>query len=218
MMELIGARPGELALDLGCGGGHAAFRLAPLAAHVIACDLSADMLGVATREAARRGLGNLTACRARAETLPFADHCFDVAVSRFSAHHWRDFAAGLAEVRRVLKPGGLAVFMDVVSPGPALPDTWLQTLELLRDPSHVRDHSLDEWRESLGRAGFEPAPADTFRLRLEFDDWTGRMGVPADRALAIRSLQKQACAEVADHFAFGEDGSFTVDTMLIAAR
>jgi len=51
----------------------------------------------------------------------------------------------LREARRVLKPGGRAVFMDAISPGPALLDTYLQAVELLRDPSHLRDYSLAEW-------------------------------------------------------------------------
>src|SRR5215470_6315058 len=61
-----------------------------------------------------------------AEHLPFPDASFDRVLSRYSAHHWRDFEAGLREAARVLKPGGIAGFVDTVSPGAPLLDTYLQ--------------------------------------------------------------------------------------------
>ncbi len=218
MARLIGQRPGAIALDVGCGGGHAAYRLAPLVGKVVACDLSAPMLDVVAREAARRGYQNVVTECATAESLPFPDASFDVVVTRYSAHHWHDVPAGLAQMRRVLKPGGMAVFMDVISPGVALTDTWLQSLELLRDPSHVRDASLAEWQGALAAAGFKPGLAHSYRLRLEFASWIERMKTPAAQVQAIRALQQRAGAEVSDYFEFEADGSFTVDTMLVAAR
>ncbi|MFP3499002.1 ribonuclease E/G, partial [Pseudomonas sp. SIMBA_059] len=52
---------------------------------------------------------------------------------------YEDLGLALREVRRVLKPGGVAAFIDVMSPGSPLLDTYLQTVEVLRDTSHVRD-------------------------------------------------------------------------------
>ncbi|HEY4319359.1 MAG TPA: class I SAM-dependent methyltransferase [Herbaspirillum sp.] len=217
MAELVGPRPDAIALDMGCGGGHAAFRLAPLVGKVVAYDLSEQMLAVVAAEAGRRGLHNLVTKAGAAETLACPDHAFDIAVTRYSTHHWRDAAAGLAQMRRVLKPGGQAIFMDVVSPGVPLLDTWLQGMELLRDPSHVRNASLAQWCAFLSAAGFAVGRVRTFRLRLEFASWVERMETPASHVAAIRSLQQRAAAEVVDYFAIEEDGSFTVDTMLIEA-
>ena len=169
---------GGVALDLGCGGGHVAYRVAPHMARVVATDLSPRMLAAVTAEAARRGLGNIETCEAVAEALPFDDQSFDLALCRFSAHHWRDLDAGLAEARRVTKTGGYGVFVDVVAPADPLLDTHLQAVELLRDPSHVRDYRLDEWLAALGRAGFEATGVATHRLPMVFDDWTARMATP----------------------------------------
>jgi SAM-dependent methyltransferase len=171
MVQLLGPRPGARALDLGCGGGHAAFRLAPLVEQVVACDLSEAMLAVVAREAERRNLANLSTQLGAAETLPCPPASFDLVVSRYSAHHWRDLPAGLAQVRRVLKPDGTAVFMDVVAPESPLLDTWLQSLELLRDPSHVRNRSLAQWRTLLTAAGFIPGEPATFRPRVANRTW-----------------------------------------------
>ncbi|GAA4778074.1 class I SAM-dependent methyltransferase [Stakelama sediminis] len=205
------------ALDLGCGGGHVAYAMAPHAEEVTATDLSPEMLAVVETEAARRGLSNIRTICAPAEALPFADASFDMVACRFSAHHWHDVPAGLNEARRVLRPGGQAIFADVIAPPPAAADTHLQAVELLRDPSHVRDYSEAEWSAMLERAGFVTGAVGKGRLRMEFRDWTARMRTSEDRAAAIRILQNLASSDVSSHFAIEEDGSFTIDTIVIEA-
>ena len=205
------------ALDMGCGGGHVSFRVAPHVGEVVAYDLSHDMLGAVAAAAAERGLGNVVTQQGMVEKLPFPAASFDFVFSRFSAHHWHDFAAALAEARRVLKPSGRAVFMDAYSPGPALLDSFLQTVEMLRDPSHVRDYSRSEWEQALQRAGFKPGKFVPWRLRMDFPVWIARMNTPAVRADAIRSLESEMPVEVARHFAIESDGSFMLDTMSLEA-
>ena len=118
----------------------------------------------------------------------------------------------------MLKPGGRAIFMDVFSPGSAMLDTWLQTLETLRDPSHVRNYRLSEWQTLLEQAGFRTTHTSCFRIRMEFSPWVTRMHTPQTQVLAIRSLQGGAPTEVRGHFEFQEDGTFTIDSMLISAN
>ncbi|WP_016683933.1 class I SAM-dependent methyltransferase, partial [Yersinia pestis] len=62
-------------------------------------------------------LTNIEIQQGLAESLPFADQSFDIVISRYSAHHWHDVGKALREVKRVLRPGGKVIFMDVVSPG-----------------------------------------------------------------------------------------------------
>src|ERR1700749_2920904 len=119
-------------LDLGCGGGHVAFNVAPHVREVVAYDLSAEMLAVVAGAAKERGLTNLKTQQGVVESLPFADASFDLVLSRYSTHHWRDFDAGLREGARVLKPGGIAGFADSVAPPTPLLDTFYQTIEILR--------------------------------------------------------------------------------------
>ncbi|GLS04428.1 S-adenosyl-L-methionine-dependent methyltransferase Phc [Chitiniphilus shinanonensis] len=218
MAERVASRPDAIVLDMGCGGGHVSFRLAPAVAKVVAYDLSARMLETVAAEAQRRGLDNIVTKQGAAEALPCPDEAFDVIATRYSAHHWRDLPAGLKQMHRALKPGGLGLFMDVVSPGQPLLDTWLQSLELLRDPSHVRDASVETWRHELNKAGFIVDEVVPFRLRLEFRSWIERMQTPAAHTAAIRSLQNMAASEVVEHFGIEADGSFTVDTALLIAH
>ena len=211
------ATPAERLLDLGCGGGHVSFHAAPHAGAVVAYDLSDDMLAAVAQEALARGLTNLATRQGAVERLPFPEGAFDVVASRFSAHHWHDFAVGLKEARRVLAPGGRAFFTDSISPGPALLDTYLQTVEMLRDPSHVRSYALAEWSQAVGEAGFRPTAVTLRRLRLEFTSWVTRMATPEAHVAAIRSLQGRMSSEVTRHFDIQPDGSFLLDTMMIEA-
>lgn len=206
------------ALDLGCGGGHVAYRLASHASRVTACDLSPAMLAAVRETAAERGLENIRTERAAAERLPFADGAFDFVATRFSAHHWRDLARGLAETRRVACAGAAAVFIDAVASSSPLFDTHLQAVELLRDHSHVRDYSIAEWTEAVARAGFEVEAVARRRIRIDFADWVARMRTPAHLAEAIRVLQAKASTEVRGYFDIESDGSFQLDVMVLEAR
>ena len=211
---VAGAKTARL-LDLGCGAGHVAFAVAPSVAEVVAYDLSADMLAVVAESATARGLGNIITQQGGVERLPFGDASFDVVMSRFSAHHWRSFPAGLAEARRVLKPGGRAAFVDCVAPCSAISDSFLQAIELLRDTSHVRDYSAAEWTACLDRAGFALKGCRTWRLRMDFAVWTSRMSTPDDNIRAIRALQVAASSETRAHFAIEADGSFLLDILML---
>ncbi len=205
-------------LDLGCGGGHVSYRAAPLVAEVVACDVTAAMLEVVARTAAERGLSNIVTQQAAAEDLPFADGSFDIVLSRFTTHHWRDMEAGLRQARRVLKPGGRAVFIDVTAPPDRVLDTHLQAVELLRDVSHVRNYALAEWVAALSRCGFALEGIATHQLRMDFPVWVARTQTAPEHVVAIRSLQVGAPAVVRAHFAIAEDGSFDIEVATMVTR
>jgi ubiquinone/menaquinone biosynthesis C-methylase UbiE len=214
---IAGREKPDRAIDLGSGGGHVAYRLARHARQVTAVDLSAAMTDAVQETARRRGLPNIETCTAPAERMPFDAAAFDLLGCRFSAHHWRDFEGGLREARRILKPGATAIFIDVMAPGHAAFDTHLQAVEMLRDPSHVRDYTAAEWAAALDRAGFRVRNFQTRRLRMDYPTWVDRMRTPETHRVALRSLQQSVSAETATYFAIEADGSFTLDTLQIEA-
>jgi ubiquinone/menaquinone biosynthesis C-methylase UbiE len=213
----LAAFPQARLLDMGCGAGHASFIAAGRVKEVVAYDLSGQMLEVVSDAARSRGMANLITRQGYAEALPFADESFDVVISRYSAHHWHDVGKALREVRRVLKPGGVVIFMDVMSPGHPVLDIWLQTVEALRDTSHVRNYSSGEWLSLFNEAGLISQNLLCDRLVLEFSSWIARMRTPAVLAEAIRAYQQSASDEVQRYFELQDDGSFTSDIVMLEA-
>ncbi|SAL16395.1 type 11 methyltransferase [Caballeronia peredens] len=204
-------------LDMGCGAGHASFAIAPHVREVVAYDIAPQMLATVQAAAKERGLTTVRTQQGAAETLPFADASFNWAVSRMSAHHWRDVPAALGEVRRVLKPGGRLRFIDIAGTDDPLFDTHIQAIELLRDASHIRDYRACEWIAMLDAAGFDAQITERWRIPLEFDVWVARMRTPPERVMAIRSMWQNAPDEVRQYFGVTDDGSFELDAMLIEA-
>ncbi|MCE0815012.1 class I SAM-dependent methyltransferase [Buttiauxella sp. S04-F03] len=221
-LECLSARladfPDARLLDMGCGAGHASFIAAAQVKEVIAYDLSEQMLSVVNGAAKTRGIFNIMTQQGYAEVLPFDDGSFDVVISRYSAHHWHDVGKALREVKRVLKPGGVVIFMDVMSPGHPVLDIWLQTVEALRDTSHVRNYSSGEWLSLFNDAGLVSQNLLCDRLNLEFTSWIARMRTPEALADAIRIYQQSASDEVQHYFELQGDGSFTSDIIMVEAK
>jgi len=215
--ERLAAFPQAHVLDLGCGAGHASFVAAQNVAKVTAYDLSSQMLEVVSHAAKDKGLANVATQQGYAEYLPFTDESFDIVISRYSAHHWHDVGQALRDVRRVLKPGGIFIIMDIMSPGNPVRDVWLQTVEALRDTSHVHNYSSGEWFSMITDAGLIARSLVTDRLPLEFTSWIARMRTPEALSQAIRLYQESASADVRAYFELQDDGSFTSDTILAEA-
>ena len=215
MLGAVALRGDEAVLDAGTGTGHTALAFAPRAGHVVAVDLSEPMLEQGRRLAAERGIANVAFARGDVERLAFPDASFDLVTSRFAAHHVPRPRAAAAELARVLKPGGTVLLADVVSPGDPATDTFLNAIELLRDPSHVRDHSVLEWRGILNDAGFVVDEVGTWPLRLEFASWVTRMGTPEPSVAQIRSLLDAAPTEVRTALAVEADHSFSVPVVVL---
>lgn len=205
-------------LDVGSGAGHLSFALAPAFSRVVALDPSPGMLATVAQAAAARGLTQVQAQRGSAESLPFADSTFDLVASRFSAHHWRFLETGLREMARVLRPQGYLLMIDTVGHEDCLVDTHLQAIELLRDPSHVRNRSISEWQTLIEAGGFLDIQQWQWPLRLEFASWVERMRPPPGHVAVIRELQQGAAREVKDALAFEADGSFRIQVGSFWAR
>ncbi len=111
--------PGNSALDVCCGTGDLAFELArrvgPQGA-VVGCDFSEPMLEHARRKAAERGLGQVRFEWADALELPYPDGAFDAVTVGFGARNLADLQRGLAELARVLRPGGRLVILEITQP------------------------------------------------------------------------------------------------------
>jgi ubiquinone/menaquinone biosynthesis C-methylase UbiE len=150
--------------------------------------------------------------------LPFPDASFDLVVTRYSAHHWMDALGAVHEAARVLKPGGTLVVIDVLAPENPLMDTVLQTVEILRDLSHVRDYRESEWRGMFETANFASPRVHRWRLQMEFGSWVARIRTPPARIEALKVVLDELPSEAREYFAVSRDRSFAVDSGWLEAR
>jgi ubiquinone/menaquinone biosynthesis C-methylase UbiE len=154
------------------------------------------MLDQSARLAAQRGLANVSFVHGVAEALPFPDASFDVVTSRLCAHHYADPARATREASRVLRPGGRYLQVDSVALEEPVQDTYFNALEVLRDPSHVRNARVSQWLATFAAADLAPTLVTQWKLRIEFEPWLARIGTARSLAEGIRSLMDAAPREV----------------------
>jgi SAM-dependent methyltransferase len=220
MLEAADLRGDERALDVGSGAGHTALAFAPLVAEVVALDLTQEMLAQARALAAERGLANLRFEIGDAMGLPYETGSFDLVTCRVCAHHFADPCAATREVARVLRAGGRLLLVDSVSPEDPAQDSFLNCIELLRDPSHVRNHSVSQWCAMLADAGLVPEWLETWGVPLDFDEWVERANTPEARRAQLRALFQGAPDGIRKAFALrtGERRGFDIPIALLRAR
>jgi SAM-dependent methyltransferase len=113
LVEYAQPRPGMQVLDLASGTGEPAITLASRigpTGHVVALDLSVDLLAIAAERARQRGFTNVSTQQGDAQSLPFPDKRFDLGTCRFGVMFFSDVECALRQLHRVLKPGARACF------------------------------------------------------------------------------------------------------------
>ena len=154
------------ALDVATGGGHVARRLREVGLDVVTSDPAP-------------GMQPDVVCRG--EDLPFADRSFDVVACRVAAHHFENVRAAVAEMARV--SAGLVLVSDNLFVSEAGEEA-----DRLRDPTHVRNYSEEEWRVFFADAGLEVEDAVRMVHSVAFEPWLERTGCRAEEADRVRAL------------------------------
>jgi len=179
------ARGARTALDVATGGGHVARRLREEGLEVVTCDPAP-------------GMRPDVVCRA--EDMPFRDSSFDVVACRTAAHHFSDVGAAVQEMARV--SSALVLIVDTLNMGVAAEEA-----EALRDPSHVRNYTEEEWRAIVAEAGLRVEEVRFTANTFDFAAWLERTECEGEVAERIRELLGTRVA----------DGRLTLDKIAIRA-
>jgi ubiquinone/menaquinone biosynthesis C-methylase UbiE len=184
---------------------------------VVALDLTPSMLAQVADLTQERGLTNITTRQGDVEQLPFGDDEFDMVVTRYSAHHWPHPQTAVQECARVLKPGGWFILSDIMAADDPAQDTFLQVLEVLRDPSHVRDYSAAQWHTYLSAAGLVSEVVETWSLFLDFTSWVARINTPPLNVEMLKALYDGASSEIREAFKIQPNYDFYIPGALFKA-
>jgi SAM-dependent methyltransferase len=158
--------PEVTVLDVATGGGHVARRLREAGAQVVTVDAAPGMQPDVI---------------APADHLPFADASFDAVACRIAAHHFPDVLAAVREMARVARHRVVVCDNTFTSES-------AEEADRLRDPSHVRNYGVAEWRSFFELAGLEVAEEATMVRYTDFADWLARTETPEGDRPRVREL------------------------------
>jgi ubiquinone/menaquinone biosynthesis C-methylase UbiE len=190
-----------LAIDLACGPGT---YTRPLALHVrqaVGVDLTPAMIEKARAEAARDGIANIEFVRADIYALPFADGAAGIVSCGYAFHHMTDPPRALAEMARVLQPGGRMAITDIIVPE-GCDGAFQNSVERVRDPSHTITQSAANFRAMIGELGLRVVSEHRHDNWHDFDVWMGNAcKAPGDPVYAqTRSMMESVIGD--DHSGF----------------
>lgn len=178
------------ALDVATGTGLLARAIAPFVKDVIALDTTPEMLQTARREIERANITNIILQQGLAERLPYPRNSFDLVVSRLTIHHFVSPEVQLQEMCRVCKPGHVVGILDLLSPPQASLIEPYNRLERMRDPSHTRALTRDEFVDMIQNAGLRLCFEDMRDIEVDAERWLQMTATPEHIGNQIREQLK----------------------------
>ena len=182
-----------LAIDLACGPGTYTRPLAARVRQAIGADLTPAMVEKARAEAARDGITNIEFVCADIYALPFADGAAGIVSCGYAFHHMTDPARALAEMSRVLQPGGRLAVTDIIVPE-GCDGAFQNHVEQVRDPSHTITQSAANFRAMIRKLGLRVVSEHEHDNWHDFDVWMGNAcKTPGDPVYAQTRSLMESC-------------------------
>lgn len=186
-------------LDVGTGTGHLAFSLSRYVSLVLATDITPEMLEQLSRQKKERNINNVTIKEADVHDLPYPDNSFNMVTTRMAPHHFHSIEIAIKEMVRVTRPGGLIFVEDVVCPKNQEVAEFFHELEVIRDPSHLRDFSVTEWQSLFEKNNCAQLQAETKLFPLQIKAWAKRVETPPEGIKKMLDIVKNANALIKHH-------------------
>jgi SAM-dependent methyltransferase len=168
--------------------------LAERAASAVGVDVTDAFLARARATAVERGLHTVSFVQADVESLPFDDETFDVATCKFALHHFARPERVIAEMRRVTRPGGRLVLVDMLAAEDPAKAEMHNRIERLCDPSHARALAESELDAIVAATGLEVAAKRTGQATERFAPWIEHGGPPPEAVAEIERLLRASIA------------------------
>jgi len=194
------------ALDVATGGGHAALCAARMGWTVTVGDISVRMLEGAARLVRDEGFA-VEAVLFPAEDMPFGDGSFDLVTTRVAPHHFSSVPRFVAEVARVLRPGGHFLLIDGSVPD-ASPQAaeWLHRVEKWRDPSHGRFLSRGSWEDLVRGSGLSIIESGLHpRKQPDLNWYFETAATPTENRILVLDAIQSASPEVREALMLADD-------------
>ncbi len=209
-------------LDVACGGGHTALYFAPLVRQVVASDLTMQMLKKAQEHLAEEGgFDNVVFREADAEDLPFPAGSFTLLTCRIAPHHFPDVPRALREFHRVLRRGGRMAIIDTLLPSDPEIAEFYQSMEQMRDPTHIRAFNEDEWTQMINDSELILHETLVIPKTHDFQEWAKRAGMNREEIQNLNKFFMDAPQKIHDFFKIesfaGEVETYTDQKLLIFA-
>jgi 2-polyprenyl-3-methyl-5-hydroxy-6-metoxy-1,4-benzoquinol methylase len=207
VIELVPEEPESRWIDVACGPGVISRATAARVGSVTGVDLTPAMIEEAERRAAEDGVDNVSFQAGDATALDFADGAFDGAITRLSLHHVPTPARVVAEMARVVRPGGWVVLSDIVADEDGEANAWREEIERLRDPSHWACQTPERLRRMGAAAGLSIESEELVPVEIDFDDWLARgSGGRVAAELIDRLLEEQPASAESFRVTIAEQG------------
>jgi len=168
LTSLISIANTDVVLDVACGPGIFTCAIAPLAKQITGIDLVPAMLEKAKSLQAEKKIENINWDIGDVMPLPYADSSFSIVVTRYSFHHFMNPGAVLSEMTRVAKKQGKVVVIDVFTASQEQSRAY-DSIEKMRDPSHVHTLPLDSLQGLFKKAGLINATSKFYRVEIDLE-------------------------------------------------
>ena len=178
------------ALEVAAGTCACACAVSPFVRTMTCLDVTDEMLEAGREYACQKGLDNMVFVRGDVCDLPFPDESFDLVLSRLAFHHFVDIDTPFREMRRVLRPGGQLVLIDMEAAGEECRDI-RDGIERMRDVSHVRNLSRQEILALFEKYGLPVTYCGSRHVPVSLESWLGLTKVPEETGKRIAALMQE---------------------------